>query len=569
MPLATELTRRLGIRVPVVQGGMMHVGIATLASAVSNAGGLGTITALNFASPTALRSEIRRCRALTANPFAINITLLPSATSPDYRGYAQAAIDEGITIVETAGNSPGPIIAQLKDAGVTVLHKCTSIRHAQSAARLGADFLSIDGFECAGHVGESDITNLILLSKARQVLNVPFIASGGFADGWGLASALCLGASGINMGTRFLCTQEAPVHDNIKREIVQAQETDTVLLLRRWRNTNRLYKNAVAREALELELASETGSFDEVAPLVSGKRGKAVFETGDPEAGPLRFKGNQLAIIRLANTLSTAHMQAIAREFNFSETVFLRAQLPDGSFPINIFTPVNEMAFAGHPVVGAGHALFRNLLPGDLLTSETDTRLTVRTNAGPVAVSYDRDAQIVSAEHPRHAARPRLAAHALLPSYPALSIVKGVTYTLVDLTAHPELFAAVGAAESQATPLDDGWAPSFLGTMYYRVLDSHAEAGRKVQNLRVRMIAINLEDPACGSGSCALGAYLALQGGGKNGQYRFVLDQGSEIGRDSNIIVDVVLDEHGTGVASILLSGHAAPVTEGVLSLPE
>ncbi|KAI5464698.1 hypothetical protein BGZ63DRAFT_350336 [Mariannaea sp. PMI_226] len=285
MRFATELTRRLGIRVPVVQGGMMHVGTADLASAVSNAGGLGIITALIFPSPDALRDEIRRCRTLTKNPFGVNMTLLPAMVPPDYGAYAQAIIDEGVRIVETAGNSPGPIISQLKKAGITVLHKCTTIRHAQSAVKLGVDFLSIDGFECAGHVGESDITNFILLSRARQTLKVPFIASGGFADGYGLAAALCLGACGINMGTRFMCTVEAPIHIKVKEEIVRAQETDTTLLLRRWKNTTRLYKNKVAMDGLKIEQESTTGKFEEVAPFVSGKRGKEVFINGDTEYG--------------------------------------------------------------------------------------------------------------------------------------------------------------------------------------------------------------------------------------------------------------------------------------------
>lgn len=266
----------------------MHVGTADLASAVSNAGGLGLITALIFPTPDALRKEIQRCRTLTKYPFGVNITLLPSMVPPDYGAYAQAVIDEGVKIVETAGNSPGPVITQLKKAGVIILHKCTSIRHAQSAVKLGVDFLSIDGFECAGHVGESDITNFILLSKARQTLKVPFIASGGFADGQGLAAALCLGACGINMGTRFMCTQEAPVHVKIKEEIVKAQETDTTLLLRRWRNTSRLYKNKVTEEALKIERESPTGKFEEVAHLVSGKRGREVFNNGDPEFGVSR-----------------------------------------------------------------------------------------------------------------------------------------------------------------------------------------------------------------------------------------------------------------------------------------
>lgn len=264
---------------------MMHVGTADLASAVSNAGGLGIITGLIFTTPTALRDEIRRCRTLTKNPFAVNLTLLPSMVPPDYPAYAQAIIDEGVKIVETAGNSPGPIIAQLKKSGIIVLHKCTSIKHAQSAVKLGVDFLSIDGLECAGHVGETDITNFILLSRARQVLKVPFIASGGFADGHGLAAAMLLGACGVNMGTRFMCTVEAPIHQKIKEEIVKAQETDTTLLLRRWRNTSRLYKNKVALEALKVEQESTTGEFSEVAALVSGKRGREVFTTGDPEYG--------------------------------------------------------------------------------------------------------------------------------------------------------------------------------------------------------------------------------------------------------------------------------------------
>ncbi|KAH6982155.1 hypothetical protein BGZ61DRAFT_345524 [Ilyonectria robusta] len=285
MPIATELTRRLGIRVPIVQGGMMHVGTAEMASAVSNAGGLGLITALIFPTPEALRDEIRRCRTLTPNPFGVNITLLPSMVPPNYAAFAQTVIDEGIRVVETAGNSPGPIITQLKKAGITILHKCTTIRHAQSAIKLGVDFLSIDGFECAGHVGESDITNFILLSRARQSLKVPFIASGGFADGNGLAAALCLGACGINMGTRFMATVESPIHIKVKEEIVRAQETDTTLLLRRWTNTTRLYKNKVALDGLKIEKESTTGKFEEIAPYVSGKRGKDVFINGDVEYG--------------------------------------------------------------------------------------------------------------------------------------------------------------------------------------------------------------------------------------------------------------------------------------------
>ncbi|KAK7544843.1 uncharacterized protein J3D65DRAFT_610957 [Phyllosticta citribraziliensis] len=264
---------------------MQWVGYAELASAVSNAGGLGILTALTQPTPEDLRKEIRRCRTMTKNPFGVNLTLLPALVPPDYGAYAQVIIDEGINIVETAGNSPGPVIRQLKAANVIILHKCTTIRHAQSAVKLGVDFLSIDGFECAGHVGEHDITNFILLSKARQTLGVPFIASGGFADGQGLAAALSLGAEGINMGTRFMCTVEAPIHQKIKQAIVEAQETDTELVLRRWRNTTRLFGNKVAREAVQVERESKEGKFEEVAPFVSGKRGREVFLNGDKDYG--------------------------------------------------------------------------------------------------------------------------------------------------------------------------------------------------------------------------------------------------------------------------------------------
>merc|ERR1711977_251007 len=287
MPFNTELTRKLGIKVPVVQGGMMWVGYAELASAVSNAGGLGILTALTQPTPEDLRKEIRRCRKMTSKLFGVNLTLLPALQPPDYPAYARVIIEEGIRIVETAGNNPAPVIKQLKSANppIIILHKCTTVRHALSAIKLGVDFLSIDGMECGGHVGETDITNFILLSRARQELNVPFIASGGFADGQGLAAALALGAEGINMGTRFMCTVEAPIHVNIKQAIVDASEHDTELVLRRWRNTSRLFKNKVASEAVKIEKTSPTGKFEEVAPYVSGKRGREVFINGDKDFG--------------------------------------------------------------------------------------------------------------------------------------------------------------------------------------------------------------------------------------------------------------------------------------------
>ncbi|EWC48371.1 hypothetical protein DRE_02140 [Drechslerella stenobrocha 248] len=285
MPLQTALTKALGIAIPVVQGGMQWVGYAELASAVSNAGGLGILTALTQPTPEDLRKEIRRCKTMTSKPFAVNLTLLPALVPPDYNAYAEVIIQEGIRIVETAGNNPAPIIRKLKSANVTILHKCTTIRHALSAQKLGVDFLSIDGFECAGHVGEHDITNFVLLRRAAQEIKIPFIASGGFADGEGLAGALALGACGINMGTRFMATLEAPIHNNIKEAIVKASEDDTELLLRRWRNTTRLFKNKVSLEAKQIESTSTTGKFEEVAHLVSGKRGRQVFINGDADAG--------------------------------------------------------------------------------------------------------------------------------------------------------------------------------------------------------------------------------------------------------------------------------------------
>ncbi|KXJ89790.1 hypothetical protein Micbo1qcDRAFT_136888 [Microdochium bolleyi] len=326
MPFDTELTRQLGIRIPVVQGGMQHVGLAEMAAAVSNAGGLGLITALTQPTPEALRNEIRKCRKLTKFPFGVNITLLPALAPPDYGAFAQVCIDEGIKVVETAGNSPGPVIKLLKKSGIIVLHKCTTIRHAQSAIKLGVDFLSIDGFECAGHVGESDITNFILLSKARQTLKVPFIASGGFADGQGLAAALCLGAEGINMGTRFMCTLEAPIHHNIKETIVKADETDTSIVMRRWTNTTRLYKNKVTEAALKVERESKTGEFAEMAPYVSGKRGKEVFINGDPEFGV--WTAGQ--VIGLIHDIPSCHdlLQRIEREAE--ETLTSKLKLAKG-----------------------------------------------------------------------------------------------------------------------------------------------------------------------------------------------------------------------------------------------
>ncbi|KAI8085856.1 uncharacterized protein B0P05DRAFT_25061 [Gilbertella persicaria] len=260
MVFKTKLTELTGIQHPIVQGGMQYVGTAEMASAVSNAGALGMITALTQPTPADLRAEIKRCQ------------------------YAQAIIDEGIKVVETAGNNPGKYIKMFKAAGIVVLHKCTSIRHALSAQRLGVDIISMDGYECAGHPGEDDITGLILLAKSAKKLSIPYIASGGFGDGHGLAAALALGAEGINMGTRFMCTVEAPIHQNVKEAMVKADEHSTSLVFRPFRNTSRIFKNDIAVEVKKRELNPEV-KFDDVRELVAGARGKQVYVTGDIHYG--------------------------------------------------------------------------------------------------------------------------------------------------------------------------------------------------------------------------------------------------------------------------------------------
>ncbi|KAJ9602465.1 hypothetical protein H2200_013008 [Cladophialophora chaetospira] len=297
MTFDTALTRKLGIRIPVVQGGLQWVAYAELAAAVSNSGGLGIINALTQPNAEALRQEIKKTRLLTKNPFGVNLTLLPALNPPDYPAFTRIIIEEGIKIVETAGNSPGPVIKKLKEAGIIVIHKATTIRHAKAAIKLGVDILSIDGFECAGHVGESDIASLILNSRARQELgNTPFIASGGFADGYGLMAALSLGAAGINMGTRFMCTVEAPIHPNVKQAIVNGDEHQTTLILRRWKNTSRMYSNQMTAKTIEIESTSKTGEFAEVAPVVSGVKGREVLVDGDIQHG-VWYAGQVMGLI--------------------------------------------------------------------------------------------------------------------------------------------------------------------------------------------------------------------------------------------------------------------------------
>ncbi|KAF7346264.1 Inosine monophosphate dehydrogenase [Mycena sanguinolenta] len=285
MPLVTPVTKLLNIRIPIVQGGMQWVGVPKLVAAVSNAGGLGVITALTQPNPAALRNAIRETRSLTSKPFGVNITLLPSINPPDYAGYARAAVEEGVKIFETAGNNPGELIRFFKSNGCVVIHKCTTIRHAKSAVKLGVDILSIDGFECAGHPGEEDIGGLVLLARAAKELNVPYLASGGIADARGVAASLALGAAGVNMGTRFMCTVESPIHENIKKTIVASSEQDTVHIFRTLHNTARVFKNKVSMEVVQIERRPGGAKFEDVRELVSGQRGKVVYENGDPDYG--------------------------------------------------------------------------------------------------------------------------------------------------------------------------------------------------------------------------------------------------------------------------------------------
>ena len=265
----------------------MWVGRAELISAVANAGALGFLTALTQPTPEALRAEIRKVKSLlkpSAVPFGVNITLLPAMNPPDYAAYARVTVEEGIKIVETAGD-PSPILKYLKDNGVTVIHKCVALKHALRAEKLGVDCISIDGIECAGHGGEYDTTSLMLLSLCAEQLKIPYLASGGFANGRQFAAALALGAAGVNMGTRWMATVESPIHENVKQAIVKASEMDTVLVLRKFRNTSRLHKNKVSQEVFQIENTKEDVKFEDVAHLMSGKRGKGVYETGDVDAG--------------------------------------------------------------------------------------------------------------------------------------------------------------------------------------------------------------------------------------------------------------------------------------------
>jgi nitronate monooxygenase len=283
--MKTRITELFGIEHPIIQGGMHFVGLAELASAVSNAGGLGIITGLTQGTPEKLASEIARCREMTDKPFGVNMTFLPALKPPDYPGLFKVIVESGVRVVETAGNNPSEWLPMLKDAGIKVIHKCTSVRHAVKAQRIGCDAVSVDGFECGGHPGEDDVPNFILLPRAAEELDIPFVSSGGMADGRSLVASLAMGADGMNMGTRFIATREAPVHENVKQALVAASELDTRLIMRPLRNTERVLTNAGVERLLEKEreLGAEL-KFEDILPEVAGIYPK-VMQQGDVDAG--------------------------------------------------------------------------------------------------------------------------------------------------------------------------------------------------------------------------------------------------------------------------------------------
>jgi nitronate monooxygenase len=283
--MKTAITEMFGIEHPIIQGGMHYVGFAEMAAAVSNAGGLGIITALTQKTPADLANEIARCKDMTDKPIGVNVTFLPTVNAPDYPAIIKAIIEGGVTVVETAGNNPVQVLPYLKDAGIKVIHKCTAVRHALKAQSIGCDAVSVDGFECGGHPGEDDIPNFILLPRAADELEIPFVSSGGMADGRSLVASLAMGAQGMNMGTRFIATKEAPVHENVKKAIVAASELDTRLVMRPLRNTERVMTNDAVEELLKIE--KEKGDdlkFEDIIEQVAGVYPRIMME-GDMDAG--------------------------------------------------------------------------------------------------------------------------------------------------------------------------------------------------------------------------------------------------------------------------------------------
>ena len=283
--MKTRITDLFGIEHPIIQGGMHYVGFAELAAAVSNAGGLGTITGLTQKTPADLSNEIARCNEMTNKPFAVNLTFLPTVSSPDYPGYVKAIIEGGVQVVETAGRNPVQVMPYLKDAGIKVIHKCTSVRHALKAQEIGCDAVSVDGFECGGHPGEDDIPNMILLPRAANELEIPFVSSGGQADARSLVASLAMGADGVNMGTRFMATVEAPIHQNVKDAIVAASELDTRLIMRPLRNTERVLNNPAVERVLTVEKAKGSAiTFEDILTDVAGVYPKVMID-GDMDVG--------------------------------------------------------------------------------------------------------------------------------------------------------------------------------------------------------------------------------------------------------------------------------------------
>ena len=280
--MKTRITELFGIQHPIIQGGMHYVGYAEMAAAVSNAGGLGIITGLTQPTPADLENEIARCHKMTDKPFGVNLTILPMFVTPPYDEYMRVIIDGGVKIVETAGRSPEPFMETLKKAGVKVIHKCTSVRHSLKAERIGCDAVSVDGFECAGHPGEDDVPNMVLLPCAAEALKIPFVASGGMADGRSLVAALALGADGMNMGTRFIATVEAPVHPNVKQALVDADELSTRLIMRPLRNTERVLTNAAVEKIREIEKEKGAAtSIEDIRHLVAGTENRKVLQNGE------------------------------------------------------------------------------------------------------------------------------------------------------------------------------------------------------------------------------------------------------------------------------------------------
>ncbi|AXQ31073.1 nitronate monooxygenase [Solimonas sp. K1W22B-7] len=294
--MKNRVTELLGTKYPIIQGGMMWVGRAELAAAVSNAGALGILTALTQPTPEHLAKEIERCRTMTDKPFGVNLTILPSAKPPPYEAYLDVVLDSGIKLLETAGNNPKEFIAKAKAVGVKIVHKCTAVRHALSAERNGVDAISIDGFECAGHPGEDGIGGLILFALAARKVKIPLIASGGIADGRTMAAAFALGVEGVNMGTRFCATQEAPIHPSIKQLLIDKSERDTNLIFRTLHNTGRVLKTEVSDQVIAIENRPGGCEFADVQPLVSGAKGREALESGDSSKG-LIWAGQSVGLI--------------------------------------------------------------------------------------------------------------------------------------------------------------------------------------------------------------------------------------------------------------------------------